>query len=67
MFKVTNETFGEIQINKNKMGYKSFILVSEIDAKIKELQENKIVKIKLVEAKTTKIVEKTNKKKNKEV
>jgi hypothetical protein len=69
MYKVTNEMFGEVVINGKTMGYKAFIIVKDIDAKITELAENKIVKIKPFKEKKTavKIEDKSNKKKNKEV
>jgi hypothetical protein len=66
MFKVTNETFGEIEINGKKMGYKSFIIVKDISSQVTELAENKVVKIKtIVEKKDTqKVQNKSDKKKN---
>jgi hypothetical protein len=66
MFKITNETFGEIEINGKKMGYKSFIIVKDISSQITELAENKVVKTKVVaETKDTQKVQAKSDKKEK--
>lgn len=46
MYKITNETFGEITVNGKPMGYKGVMIIKELDAKITELAENRIIKIK---------------------
>jgi len=49
MFKITNETFGQITVKGKSLKYKQFIVVKELDDVIIRLIQNKVVKSKQIE------------------
>lgn len=48
MFKLTNETFGQIEIQGQTLKYKQYIIVRELNEDLIKLIQNKIVKSKLI-------------------
>lgn len=45
MYKITSDVFGELRINNRILSYKESMTVAQLDDKITNMQENKLIKV----------------------
>jgi hypothetical protein len=51
MYKITSEVFGVIKVAGKDLGYKCSTIVPKLDQTITELQQNKLIRVTVIEDK----------------